>query len=72
MRTVAELTRELARAEKASEKATAARAALPPGSSRARVTTTNARWSRAAEYREVVRRQLDEARAVAEREGRAA
>jgi hypothetical protein len=35
-----------------SEKAAAARAALPPGSTRARVTSANARWMRAAEARD--------------------
>lgn len=34
------------------ERASAVRAALGPGSSRARVTTANARWARAAEARE--------------------
>jgi hypothetical protein len=44
--------KELARAEKASAKAAERRAALPPGSSRARVTTANARWATAAEHRD--------------------
>lgn len=52
------LRRELARAEKASAKASGARAALPAGSSRARVTSANARWARAAEYRDDVSRRL--------------
>jgi hypothetical protein len=42
------LRREMARAEKSSAKASEARYALPAGSSRARVTTANARWMRAA------------------------
>jgi hypothetical protein len=46
------LRRDLARAEKASLKAAEARSKLPPGSSRACVTTANARWMRAAEHRD--------------------
>jgi len=48
----------LARAAAKSVKASEARAALPPGSSRARVTTANARWARAAEERDRVAAQL--------------
>jgi len=48
----ADALRALARAEDASQRAAAARSALPPGSSRARVTTANARWARAAEHRD--------------------
>lgn len=51
---------ELARAERDSQKATEARASLPPGSSRARVTTANARWMRKAEHRDRLARQLGE------------
>ena len=47
-----DLTQQLVRAEAASLAACDARAALPPGSSRARVTTANARWARAAEHRD--------------------
>ena len=36
----------------ASRRASEARQALPPGSSRAKVTTANARWTSAAEERE--------------------
>jgi hypothetical protein len=39
-----------------------ARAALPAGSSRARVTSANARWARAAEERDRIARQLDQLR----------
>ena len=46
------LARDLEAAEKRSIATTAARAALPGGSSRARVTTANARWARAAEDRD--------------------
>lgn len=60
-RLVDELRRELARAEKASARAAKRRAALPPGSSRTRVTTANANWMRAAEYRELISRKLQEA-----------
>lgn len=47
-----ELRKLLARAERNAAKASESRAALPPGSSRARVTTSNARWARAAEARD--------------------
>ena len=49
-----DLAQQLVRAEAASLAACDARAALPPGSSRARVTTANARWARAAEHRDRV------------------
>lgn len=52
-------------AEKKSAAAVEARAKLPPGSSRARVTSANARWARAAEARDCIERQLREARAAA-------
>lgn len=54
----AQLERALKVATRASERACSARAALPPGSSRARVTTANARWMRAAEERDRVQAQL--------------
>lgn len=60
-RKLALLRRELARLEKAAAKAGERRAALPAGSSRARVTTANARWARAAEARDRVERELAEA-----------
>lgn len=44
--------REYILAAKASERASVARRDLPPGSSRAKVTTANARWSSAAEHRD--------------------
>jgi len=44
--------RELEAAQRKSTKASEARAALPAGSSRARVTTANARWGVAAEARD--------------------
>lgn len=53
------LERELKRLETKAEKFCHARASLPPGSSRARVTTANARWAAAAEAREDTRRRLD-------------
>ena len=46
------LARDLEAAELAMLKASAARAALPAGSSRARVTTANARWSTKCEQRD--------------------
>ena len=59
---VMRLTRELAAAQAASDKASRARAALPAGSSRAKVTTANARWARAAEHRDRIAAELDAAR----------
>lgn len=53
------LRKELQRAVAKSIKLADARAALPPGTSRARVTTANARWARAAEAREALRRQIE-------------
>jgi hypothetical protein len=52
-------------AKKKSEIAAQARAKLPPGSSRARITTANARWMRAAEHRDRLERQLREVREAA-------
>lgn len=45
-------------AAKSSAKWAERRAALPPGSSRARVTTANAGWARAAEERDRVAAEL--------------
>lgn len=47
-----ELAKELQRAERRSMKACQVRQDIPPGSSRAKVTTVNARWMRAAEARD--------------------
>lgn len=47
-----EAWREYDRAQKASLRACDARSALPPGSTRARVTTANANWARKAEERD--------------------
>jgi hypothetical protein len=52
MQRLSENLREYLAACRASQKACDARAALPPGSSRARVTTLNARWANAAEERD--------------------
>lgn len=52
LRALAAMLRELADACDASERAMVARDRLPPGSSRSRVTTANARWKAAAEERE--------------------
>lgn len=49
---------ELARARSA--KLAERRAALPPGASRARVTSANAKWARAAEHRDRLERRLRE------------
>lgn len=49
---VIEAWKRLDAAQKASEKAAEARAALPAGSTRAKVTTANARWANAAEDRD--------------------
>lgn len=48
------LRRELERLEKKVQAASEARRRLPAGSSRARVTTANARWARACEARDRV------------------
>lgn len=51
----------LARAEQSSERWSNRRASLPPGSSRARVTTANAQWAIAAEHRDKIAAALAEA-----------
>lgn len=55
---IKKLRRELKVANRASEKAAEARFKLEAGSSRARVTTANARWMRAAEHRDRLLAQL--------------
>jgi len=57
---VTALRKELARAEADSARLCEQRAAMPPGSSRARVTTLNAKWARVAEYRDLLRARLEE------------
>lgn len=52
------LRKELSRLTRESLKASERRAALPPGSSRARVTTLNAKWARLAEARDRVAAQI--------------
>lgn len=59
---IRKLERELARAEAASKRWSERRAALPAGSTRARVTTANAKWARAAEHRDRIAAQLEEVR----------
>lgn len=54
----AKLERELARLTAQSRRLSERRMALPPGSSRARVTSANARWARVAEARDRVAAQL--------------
>lgn len=61
------LRRQLAAAERKSARLAEARSALPAGSSRARVTTANARWARAAEERDRLARVVAEAEAEAHR-----
>jgi hypothetical protein len=56
------LRKDEARAQAACDRTMDARAHQPPGSSRARVTTLNARWASAAEHRDRVR----DARVLAE------
>lgn len=56
----AQLRRDLAKAEKRSATLMERRASLSPGSTRARVTTANARWARAAEHRDLIWSQLRE------------
>lgn len=53
------LRAELARVEAKSAKLATARSALPPGTSRARVTRANARWARAAEHRDRLLAQIE-------------
>lgn len=57
---ITELRRELTRLDRAVERASARRRDLAAGSSRARVTTANARWSTACEARDRIARQLAE------------
>lgn len=53
----------LEKAERDSKKAAEARGNLPPGSTRARITTANARWWTAAEHRDTIREHLEALRA---------
>ena len=57
--TVEQLRRELARAEHDSARLSERRATLPPGSSRAVITSINAKWARLAEYRDTIRARLE-------------
>lgn len=50
--TLVELAKRLQAAERKSLKCAERRAALSPGGTRARVTTANADWARAAEHRD--------------------
>lgn len=58
LRQVVERAQVLLKAQIASERACDARGAMEPGSSRARLTTANARWMRAAEDRDRCERNL--------------
>lgn len=64
MTTIADLEKKLAAAQAASLRWAYRRGALPAGSSRARVTTANANWARAAEHRDRIADLLDKARAA--------
>ena len=61
MTNIATLRKRLVAATKAAERASEARRALPPGSSRARVTTANARWAARCEERDRIMAQLEQA-----------
>lgn len=61
---IAALEKKLAAAQAKSLEWAFRRGALPAGSSRARVTTANANWARAAEYRDRIADLLDKARAA--------
>lgn len=63
---IVEIARRLQRLERKSLEACFARGALLPGSTRARVTTANARWASAAELRD---RALEDLRAEIARLG---
>lgn len=54
------LIRDLAKAQAASERASEARRNAAPGTSRAKITTLNARWARAAEHRDRLAAELAE------------
>jgi len=56
---LATLRRDLALLTAASARACEARARLPPGSSRERVETANARWSMVAEVRDLVEERIE-------------
>lgn len=60
---VARLEKSLAQAQAASLRWADRRGALPAGSTRARVTSANAKWARSAEHRDRISDQLDAARA---------
>lgn len=60
---IKQLEKALADAQRKSIKCAERRHALPPGSSRARVTTANANWARAAEHRDRCSDRLDAAKA---------
>jgi hypothetical protein len=54
------LKKAIVRAQARSMALATAMASLPPGTSRARVTTANARWARAAEERDRILKQVEE------------
>ena len=61
---IRQLERELKKAQSASTRAMEARRRLPGGSSRARVTSANARWARAAEHRDRIAADLERERRI--------
>jgi len=61
---ITRLERSLTDAQAASHRAMDRKRALQPGSTRARVTTANANWARAAEHRDRCAERLDAARAA--------
>lgn len=64
MKEITRLEKLLAKAEKDSKRCAAARGALGPDASRARMTTANAKWMRAAEFRDRIQSKFDEAKAL--------
>jgi len=68
-KTVDGYRRQYERAKAASERAAERRAALEPGSSRARITTANAKWGIAAEERDRCLARLEAAEAILRGEG---
>jgi len=63
---IAQLRKALTKAEARSQRLADARFGMPPGTSRARVTTANARWHAAAEERERIRREIAQLESGAE------
>lgn len=62
MRPLRDIERDLRAAELAVHRTSERRRALPSGSSRARITTANAKWAIACEARDRLLREAEEAR----------